>query len=79
MIAIESVIDRKMDEKLEQKLAPLREELNSLRKLFTTVVNIQVDILDKLELLDGHIKLIMYHLNLSPESRELKKKVEAMR
>jgi hypothetical protein len=79
LLAIREIVRETVVEVVEEKLSPIKEELASLRKLFTAVLNIQADILDKIELMDGQIKLIMFHLNLSPESREMKNTLNKLR
>jgi chromosome segregation ATPase len=50
----------------------IKEEIEPLHKIFKQVLNAQMELVDKDELLTGHIKLIMFHLNLSPDSSELR-------
>ena len=78
LVAIGSLIDEKVGTLIEQKVGSLIDEkleanLAPLRKMFKQILNAQVDIVDHMELMDAKIKLVMFHLNLSPESRELRK------
>ncbi|MEJ0030992.1 MAG: hypothetical protein WDO15_11715 [Bacteroidota bacterium] len=72
--AIGSLIDEKLDAKLEkfdaEKLEPIRREQESMRKMFTTVINLQVEITDRIEVMEAQIRLTMLHLNLSPDIRK---------
>ena len=65
--AIGSLIDEKLEKFDTEKIEPIRQEQNALRKMFTTVINLQVEITDRIEVIEGQIKLIMIHLKLSPD------------
>ena len=67
--AIGKLIDEKLEKFDAERLEPIREEQRSMRKMFTTVINLQVEMCDKLEVMEARIKLIMKHLNLSPDIR----------
>lgn len=76
---IRGIVRQEFDERLDtENLEPIQHEQASLRKLFTSVMNMQVELLDRLEVLGGQIKLIMLHLNLSPETRQIRNTLEKL-
>jgi hypothetical protein len=67
--AIRCLIKEEVREEVRKVIV---EQIEPLRKAFLQVLHAQVQIVDKLQLMDGNIKLIMFHLNLSPDSRNLR-------
>jgi hypothetical protein len=68
---LEARLNSKFEAKLDAKFDPIG-------RLFKQVLSAQLEIVDDLELLEGNVKLIMFHLNLSPGSRRIPKALQGL-
>jgi hypothetical protein len=65
-------------EDLEAIRKVVREESEPMREAMKPLLKAQIEIVDKIEILENEMRLVMFHLNLSPGSRELRTQLKKL-
>jgi hypothetical protein len=85
LAAIRGIVVEVVDERLEEKLAKLDEKLEAkldeklepLREAMRELLKVQIEIVDKIDRLETNVRLLISHVNLTDENRQLRKALKS--